>query len=931
MKCSHPGIQIAIGFYHPEDSDLYCLISPYYPKGSLFSFMRKEDDFNEKFTLKYIITLGIAYSLKYLHLNNIAHRDLKPQNILINDFFEPILTDFGISRENIDNMTTLTGTLSYIAPEILVENPNYNEKADVYSFGLVVNEIYSGEIPYFGYRHAEIAKKKKEEDFIVSTSIPNNIREIIQKCVSRNAENRPSFKKIFSKLRNKRPNQPVIEAYITKLKFLKKQKRIFRIPQQILNLPKKNEDWDIENTNLIKWDKFNNLYKIDDPKKAVIIMTFVNHQNGKSTFLRTITGNQAYISGKGGRSTTKGIYIDGPYSKNDIVDNIIDTDFKEKINKLNIPDDIEIFFLDTQGIGDENIEYQKNYNILYNRLLSIFSSISNICITIPDFNLDHSVLEKLFKLVRRTQLMTAYEFSKIILLVKNCQDYNQMSDLSLNSITKFHKKFYPEYINLYKNSSNYYVINELVPIPIGDCNKNYESYLFSVWYTILLMFSQIKEEVLIPKKEIYKRLMSICTLLFGSEFTSMTKGIFETQNEYKYIDNSFPSDQIQIANIIKSYYASFRYALLLITYFIFESLDVPDSKEDVLNIIEWYINYVRTYLFPYLLGDYNINIKDYAQYSYELNEDLVSYVEANKANWLVKMRDIKNFKKSTIPVIASTTVVGIALCFIPIVGPILGPVFNFCVSAIFNASKVGVAISCKQSKSFETSIYPFIWNKNLTKTKFNNYDMKTLKQIGNDESQLIVFVEQNGNDSTLIFRALTGLDVDFSSLKTVSQVFTNISIKSIMKRFKRFEKVHTTVFQEKEKIKKLNFIYVKGYSEEEILLLSNSQKRPPIFVSSFMKNQKLSIIPNEKCQFNVFYINENCYEYLAADEDNYLHILKLFNGFKSRLNINNLNILPIASPNFKFDEAGPRVEKLIRLGCRYILQDSSFTKINVEK
>lgn len=131
-------------------------------------------------------------------------------------------------------------------------------------------------------------------------------------------------------------------------------------------------------------------------------MTFGNHQNGKSTFLRTITGNQAYISGKGGRSTTKGIYIDGPYSKNDIVDNIIDTDFKEKINKLNIPDDIEIFFLDTQGIGDENIEYQKNYNILYNRLLSIFSSISNICITIPDFNLDHSVLEKLFKLVRRT-------------------------------------------------------------------------------------------------------------------------------------------------------------------------------------------------------------------------------------------------------------------------------------------------------------------------------------------------------------------------------------------------------------------------------------------------------------------------------------------------------------------------------------------------
>lgn len=926
LKCSHPGIQIVIGFYHPEDSDLYYLISPYFPKGSLYSFMRKEEDFQEKMVLKYIITLGTAYALKYLHKNNIAHRDLKPENILINEFLEPVITDFGISRENIANMQTLTGTIFYVAPEILVEYPNYNEKADVYSFGLVVNEIYTGEIPYDGLGKNEIIRKKRNEDFIVSSSIPNNIKKIIQKCVSRNADERPSFKEVFQKLKEKSSNQPgfdKIAQYIRKMKYQKQQKRIFRIPQQIIKLPANDEDWNIDNVDLINWEVFNNTFNIDDQKKTVLIMTFGNHEIGKSTFLRTVTGNQAYISGKGGESTTKGIYIDGPYTKSYIVDNIVNDDFKEKINSFHIPDDVDIFFLDTQGIGDENLDHQKNYSILYNRLLSVFSSISNICITIPNFNIEHSSLERWFKLVRRTQLMTSYKFSKVVLLVRNCQDYNQMADLNLNSILRFHSTFYRDFINLYKNTSNYYTISDLVPIPMGDCGSSYESYLFSVWYTTTFMFSQISEEELVPKSDIYKDLLLISTLLFGEGFRSMTSDICALRKEYEYIDNSFPENQIQVANIIKSYYASFRYALSLINYLLFKSDTLPKTKEDILQSIEQCVKYVRSYLFPFLISDYNINIKDYIQYSNELNEDLLSYVNVHKADWLIKIRDLINFRKSTVPVIAAASVIGVALIFVPVIGQILGPVFSISTSVIFSASRIGVSMSCKQNESFETSIYPFIWNKSLSKTKMKNYDMQCCKQIGGKESQLIVFYEQEGNDSTLIFRALTGLDVDFSTIETASFVFTDISIQSLMERFNRFEKVHTTIFQEQEKIKKLNFLYLKGYSQEKILLLSNSQKRPPIFVSSFKKDQNFSIIPDEKCPLKVFYINENCYDYLIASEKNYLQTLGSFDEIKSKINIDNLSILPITSSDFNFDIAGPRVEVQIRLGCRYILQDES--------
>ena len=90
----------------------------------------------------YIIIYGLARILRYLHKLNIAHLDLKPDNVLINHDLEPMLCDYGIPRHlwSERQQYSIPCTEEYAAPEILSGRP-YSLKADVYSFGKIVTEL----------------------------------------------------------------------------------------------------------------------------------------------------------------------------------------------------------------------------------------------------------------------------------------------------------------------------------------------------------------------------------------------------------------------------------------------------------------------------------------------------------------------------------------------------------------------------------------------------------------------------------------------------------------------------------------------------------------------------------------------------------------------------------------------------------------------
>nr|XP_043634094.1 cysteine-rich receptor-like protein kinase 2 [Erigeron canadensis] len=126
------------------------LVLEYIPQGSLANFLWGEKRGTLNWQKRYDIIFGVARGLAHLHNEfhvKIIHRDIKSDNILLDDDFQPKIADFGLARfqpeEQTHVSTKLAGTLGYMAPEYAI-NGHLTEKVDTYSFGIVALEIVSG-------------------------------------------------------------------------------------------------------------------------------------------------------------------------------------------------------------------------------------------------------------------------------------------------------------------------------------------------------------------------------------------------------------------------------------------------------------------------------------------------------------------------------------------------------------------------------------------------------------------------------------------------------------------------------------------------------------------------------------------------------------------------------------------------------------------
>uniref|UniRef100_A0ACD5VN43 Uncharacterized protein n=1 Tax=Avena sativa TaxID=4498 RepID=A0ACD5VN43_AVESA len=146
----HVNLVKLIGFCAEKTHRL--LVYEYMPKGSLdrWIYCQHDNDVSPlDWSTRCKIITHIAKGLSYLHeecTKRIAHLDVKPQNILLDDNFNAKLSDFGlcklIDRDISHVVTRMRGTPGYLAPEWLTSQ--ITEKADVYSFGVVVMEVISG-------------------------------------------------------------------------------------------------------------------------------------------------------------------------------------------------------------------------------------------------------------------------------------------------------------------------------------------------------------------------------------------------------------------------------------------------------------------------------------------------------------------------------------------------------------------------------------------------------------------------------------------------------------------------------------------------------------------------------------------------------------------------------------------------------------------
>jgi len=146
----HSSHQCIVKFYGAfyKEATLFFVLE-YMDRGTLADLLSKCGAIQENILSKlaYKLVLGLEYLHKELHL---IHRDIKPQNILINKEGDVKITDFGVSGEIAHTMackTTFTGTLKYMSPE-RIKNKEHSAKSDIWSLGIVILECATGVFPY---------------------------------------------------------------------------------------------------------------------------------------------------------------------------------------------------------------------------------------------------------------------------------------------------------------------------------------------------------------------------------------------------------------------------------------------------------------------------------------------------------------------------------------------------------------------------------------------------------------------------------------------------------------------------------------------------------------------------------------------------------------------------------------------------------------
>lgn len=151
-------------------------------------------------TKKSIIACKVSQAMEQLHSARIIHRDLKSANILLDKDDLPHVCDFGlVGFQNSETKTGFIGTAQWMAPEILRSSPFYDEKVDIYSFGVLLWELLTLSEPYKGMTQDQMVLnilEKGTRPEIPPNSGPSKLIELIKRCWSENPIDRPSFQQI---------------------------------------------------------------------------------------------------------------------------------------------------------------------------------------------------------------------------------------------------------------------------------------------------------------------------------------------------------------------------------------------------------------------------------------------------------------------------------------------------------------------------------------------------------------------------------------------------------------------------------------------------------------------------------------------------------------------------------------------------------------
>nr|XP_033944127.1 mitogen-activated protein kinase kinase kinase 12 [Pseudochaenichthys georgianus] len=195
-KLKHPNIITFKGVC--TQAPCYCILMEYCAQGQLYEVLRAGRKIAPSLMVDW--SMGIAGGMNYLHLHKIIHRDLKSPNMLITHDDLVKISDFGTSRELRDKSTKMSfaGTVAWMAPEVIRNEP-VSEKVDIWSFGVVLWEMLTGEVPYRDVDSSAIiwGVGNNSLQLPIPESCPDGFKILLRQCWNCKPRNRPSFRQIL--------------------------------------------------------------------------------------------------------------------------------------------------------------------------------------------------------------------------------------------------------------------------------------------------------------------------------------------------------------------------------------------------------------------------------------------------------------------------------------------------------------------------------------------------------------------------------------------------------------------------------------------------------------------------------------------------------------------------------------------------------------
>lgn len=198
----HPNILLFVGACTKPPNLM--IITEFMSRGTLFDVLH-QSNMRVTWPMRKKFALDTCKGMRYLHEINLLHRDLKSSNLMLDKDFNCKVGDFGLTRTSRGTadvqMTGQCGTFQYMAVEVLANKP-YSEKADVFSFGILLWEMVARKLPFFGMQPMQVGMAVLNQGLrpTIPPKCPAPLAKMMRACWDSDPHRRPSFAQLVEAL-----------------------------------------------------------------------------------------------------------------------------------------------------------------------------------------------------------------------------------------------------------------------------------------------------------------------------------------------------------------------------------------------------------------------------------------------------------------------------------------------------------------------------------------------------------------------------------------------------------------------------------------------------------------------------------------------------------------------------------------------------------